>query len=593
MYFICPFRVSLIDTFRCNRNIKRRAWRIPEVCHYIYEKYGKVVSLRLFGQIVLIVTDYERASSLMTNHGPSLKQRFGNQFGLSNINMYLTGLIWNNNVEQWKSNRNIFESSLKMGVKNLEDLALCHLETVEKTSLKIAEPDTLLEILRNFTLSMTMEGLFEIPIDYTTRPDQWLEETKRTVADYFKAWEFFLLNAHCHNLAEIELHKNACSKMLQLSQEIFAQSEQIGTSTFISHLADFNDKNGILQCIAEMLLAGTDTSSITMFYTLLFLADHPEIADNLSKKIRSESQETIDKEISYLYYESMRLIPVGPVILRQCETDIEEGKYILRKGDGIIFNIAGINREHYSQPQHFNPYRYKTENFPLSFGVGKKSCVGKTFAEKEMKIFFTWFLKKYTALGHREEIVGSLETRWDVANTPVNDIKLTIFPRKIIYFVGEHKTGKTRTLNAIKAAYPKIRIISKEEILMGQQIEDLDQEDDIKFCDSQQYLIEAHSKLLSKLQSELVFIEGSMVECIVNLKGRDVNHNNNETELLRSMTNCLFVYFPISSPGKSQKNEDFLDILKRMGGRYHYLIKSSESERYSEIMDFIAECSRD
>lgn len=588
-------KVSPLDTFQCNRRIKSRAWRIPQLCNYIHERYGKLAELRLLGQRVLIVTDLEIATSLMTNHGHSLKQRFGNQFGLQNLNMYLTGLIWNNDVQQWKHNRNVFESTLKLGSRNLEDLALCHLETVDRTTLKIAEPVTVLELLRNFTLSMTMEGLFEIPMPNDAHTYEWREEAKTTVANYFKAWEFFLLNPNSHNLTDSELHHDACFKMLQLSREIFAKSVEIGNSAFISNLSHCNDNNGITQCIAEMLLAGTDTSSITMFYTLLFLADFPETANKVSRIIHSETPGTVDKEIANLYYESMRLIPVGPVILRQCEADIEEQQDVvsLKKGDGIIFNIACMNRANYDRSDQFDPSRYATEKFPLSFGVGKKSCVGKTFAEREMKIFFAWFLKKYSVLGHADEMVGLLKTRWDVANAPVHDIKLTIFPRKLVYFVGHRRTGKTQILDAIGATYPKMKIIRQEQILLN-HLNKHSIQHDLAFCDLQFELINAHTKLMNSLKSELVLIEGSMLDCFVNLKRRVLSHGYNENELLRPMKNCLVVYFPIfdeNCNGKPQVNKDYLDMLDRIDGcRYHCLDTRFESDRYTEIMNFIGSC---
>lgn len=601
--YILPYRcfssigVDLFDMIRCNRNIKSRAWRIPELCKYLNEKYGKLVHLRLLGQKILIVTDFKIASALMTNHGHHLRQRFGNQYGLQNLNMHLTGLIWNNDVQQWKHNRNIFESTLKSGSKNLEGLALSHLETVEKTTLEIAEPITVLELLRNFTLSMTMEGLFEIPMPNAKNVYDWREEAKTTVANYFKAWEFFLLNPNSQSLAENELHQNACRKMLLFSQEIFAKSEEIGNSNFISSLSHCNDNNGIIQCIAEMLLAGTDTSSITMFYTLLFLADFPDLANKVSRIINTESQEVVDKEIANFYYESMRLIPVGPVILRQCENDIVEGDISLKRGDGIIFNIAGMNRVNYEQPDQFNPYRYETECFPLSFGVGKKSCVGKTFAEREMKLFFTWFLKKYTVLGHQAEMVGLLETRWDVANAPVQDIKLTIFPRKLIYFIGDQGTGKSSVLNMFKANYPKIKIISKEQILEKVNGQCLTKVDHIKHGDVPSALMTVHSKVINNFKSEFVLIESSILDCFINLDRNVLTAAGfNEIELLQTMKHCLVVYFPIfeeshGHPGKQRINENYFDLMEHSGCRYHSLKTRSVSGQYQEILNFIRKSS--
>lgn len=587
LFYVHPLSsriVNPIDRWLCDRKIKRRNMRIPELCAFLHKKYGKLVELQLLGQRVIIVTDMKIAFSLMTNHGHFLKQRFGNVFGLQNLNMYLTGLIWNNNVKEWKRNRIIFESTLSKGSKNLQDFAISHLETVEKTTFKIAEPDTVLELLRNFTLSMTMESLFGISMPNTPNTSEWREEAKTTVANYFKAWEFYLLNPNSNNFAENELHLRACGRMLQLSEEIFAKAKETGGSNFISHLSQCNNENGTIQCIAEMLLAGTDTSSLTMFYTLLFLADYPEVANNVSRIIHSQAQDTIDMHISHIYFESMRLIPVGPVILRQCETDIIDGKITLKKGDGIIFNIAGINRAHYSQPHEFNPSRYQHgDDIPLTFGTGKKSCVGKTFAEKEMKIFFTWFLRKYTVLGNRNEMVGLLQTRWDIANAPVNDIKLTVFPRITVFFVGQYGTGKSHLLKAIQVEYPRIKVI-EQHTSNNNNIHN-----DHQFRRFQLDLIRSRLELLNTLESEFVLIEGSIVDCLVMLIVAGLNHDYDENELFRLIRKSLFVHFPSSNVDsvRDMMDEEYVSILKRTGCRFLSLKSIKETDRVREIMNFI------
>lgn len=39
------------------------------------------------------------------------------------------------------------------------------------------------------------------------------------------------------------------------------------------------------QCVLEMFLAGTDTSSVTMYYTLVALSDNPDIEGRILEEI--------------------------------------------------------------------------------------------------------------------------------------------------------------------------------------------------------------------------------------------------------------------------------------------------------------------
>lgn len=313
-----------------------------------------------------------------------------------------------------------------------------------------------------------MEGLFGLD---SCKSPSWRDNVKATVGNYFKAWEFFLLTPNTEQLEEEERHKKFCHAITSLSRQILASAKTTNQSKFIEDLAlvKANDENQIVQCITEMLLAGTDTSSLTMFYTSLLLTDNPQVGNQLSKLINDSStpeSNTIEQMISNLYYESMRLVSVGPVILRQAEDNISlEGPDFnlkLNKGDGIVFNIAGqnLNEDPFTCAKKFDPNRYDTggESYPLTFGTGSKSCVGKPFAEREMKLFFSWFLKKWTLLGTTEDVMGLLKTRWDIANAPLTDLKLYIFPRIGVHFIGNCETVLD-TVKEFRMQFPRLQCI--------------------------------------------------------------------------------------------------------------------------------------
>ena len=67
------------------------------------------------------------------------------------------------------------------------------------------------------------------------------------------------------------------------------------------------------QCILEMLIAGTDTSSVTMFYFLLALSDRTQLEEEFIKRIKTKF---LFKFLTNGLKESMRFKPVGPVIMR-------------------------------------------------------------------------------------------------------------------------------------------------------------------------------------------------------------------------------------------------------------------------------------
>ncbi|OXA36960.1 aromatase 2 [Folsomia candida] len=361
-------RINFVDNFICNYNVRHRFWMIPDLCQHISKKYGKLAELDLFGQRIVVVTDHKISNAFMTKHTKRLRQRFGNEGGLKKLNMLHTGLIWNNDVAAWKNNRAIFESTLANGARMLGELSDSYFTSTLSPSIKVGQPNSILTLLRNYTVTMTMEGLFGLD---SCKSPSWRDNVKATVGNYFKAWEFFLLTPNTEQLEEEERHKKFCHAITSLSRQILASAKTTNQSKFIEDLAlvKANDENQIVQCITEMLLAGTDTSSLTMFYTSLLLTDNPQVGNQLSKLINDSStpeSNTIEQMISNLYYESMRLVSVGPVILRQAEDNISlEGPDFnlkLNKGDGIVFNIAGqnLNEDPFTCAKKFDPNRYDT-----------------------------------------------------------------------------------------------------------------------------------------------------------------------------------------------------------------------------------------
>ena len=178
--------MSFLDEMITNWCIKFRVWRVPQMCENISKKYGGIVYFNLFGKKIWIITDHEIAKKLMRKHGKHLVQRTGNDEGLKILNMKDNGIIWNNN-ESWYSNREIFEECINNGTKNIEVLSKNYFENV--IQIPIARKFILLDVIRKFTIEMTLKALFEI----NNYSEEWKQKAIKIVQNYFSAWEFFLL----------------------------------------------------------------------------------------------------------------------------------------------------------------------------------------------------------------------------------------------------------------------------------------------------------------------------------------------------------------------------------------------------------------
>ncbi len=132
-----------------------------------------------------------------------------------------------------------------------------------------------------------------------------------------------------------------------------------------------------MQCLLEMLIAGTDTSSISMFYTLLGLAEHVGVQQKAHDEIHDALgmaasgwwdlggfAEGVCDELPYLVgciNEGMRLKPVGPVIMRRATgpVHLHEGLELAAGSNVIINNVAmHVDPSLFDRPKQFDPSRW-------------------------------------------------------------------------------------------------------------------------------------------------------------------------------------------------------------------------------------------
>ena len=163
------------------------------------------------------------------------------------------------------------------------------------------------------------------------------------------------------------------------------------------------------------LLAGYETSSNTLSFTLYHLAVNPDVQDKLRSEI-NEAVETnarkkplyeIAHNIEYLdcvIKEAQRLNPPVAFVNRECDEDYDLNGIHITKGTEVQIPIYALHHDPdaWEDPEKFDPERFRgpakdaQHAFQfLPFGAGPRNCIGMRFALMEIKLALVKILMKY------------------------------------------------------------------------------------------------------------------------------------------------------------------------------------------------------
>jgi len=163
-----------------------------------------------------------------------------------------------------------------------------------------------------------------------------------------------------------------------------------------------------------LLIAGYDTTGMTLTYLAYAMSKNPEIQQKLQEEVDQAFEDNNGELPDYNVIQSLPYIDMvlhetlrkfNPVSLntRSCtqEYRIAGTDLTLKKDDLVSFSVKGLHEdpEHFSHPDDFWPDHFSKEEKAArspyafqAFGQGPRSCIGMRFAllEAKVAILTTW-----------------------------------------------------------------------------------------------------------------------------------------------------------------------------------------------------------
>ncbi|CAI2327041.1 unnamed protein product [Caenorhabditis sp. 36 PRJEB53466] len=167
------------------------------------------------------------------------------------------------------------------------------------------------------------------------------------------------------------------------------------------------------QCFV-FLLAGYDTTALSLSYTTYLLARHPDVQRRVQQEMDREcpNPEVTFDQLSKLKYtemvvkETLRMYPLASIVhSRKCMQSTTVLGLQIEEGTNVAVDTWTL---HYDpkiwgpDAEEFKPERWSSgdESFMkrgyLPFGLGPRQCVGLRLAYMEEKLLLTHILRKYS-----------------------------------------------------------------------------------------------------------------------------------------------------------------------------------------------------
>jgi cytochrome P450 len=164
--------------------------------------------------------------------------------------------------------------------------------------------------------------------------------------------------------------------------------------------------------VMTLLLAGHETTSTALSWTLYLLSKHAEVRERLEAEVdavlgdRTPSMEDLP-DLPYanrVLQESMRLYPPAWGLARWCHEADEVGGYYLPPNSSVTLSPFLTHRhpDFWPEPERFDPERFAPEQEKgrprfayIPFGGGPRLCIGNQFAMTEAMIILVTIVQRY------------------------------------------------------------------------------------------------------------------------------------------------------------------------------------------------------
>ncbi|XP_039236539.1 cytochrome P450 2J2-like isoform X3 [Pipra filicauda] len=396
------------------------------------KKYGDIIGISMGSMKLVVVNGMRLVKEVLVNQGENFLER--PEMPIHKDMFSKIGLI-SSSGHLWKAQRRFTLSTLRnfgLGKRSVEERIQeeCRF-LVDAFKDEQGNPFNPQFTLTNAVSNVICSLIFGNRFDYHDEDFQKLLKLLHEIIilqgtntaqlyNSFPSIMKFLPGAHQTIFKNSKLLKSYMQEQINKHKEDWNPSESRDyIDSYLQEIAkdkgsDTFREEHLITCSLDLMFAGTETTSTTLRWALLFMALHPEIQARVQAEIDAvigQARQPVLEDRNNMPYtnavihEVQRKANIVPFnVPRMAAKDTILDGFFIPKGTVLMTNLTSVmfDKNEWETPNTFNPGHFlkdgkfcKRESF-LAFSMGKRACLGEVLARSELFLFFTSLLQKFT-----------------------------------------------------------------------------------------------------------------------------------------------------------------------------------------------------
>lgn len=210
--------------------------------------------------------------------------------------------------------------------------------------------------------------------------------------------------------------------------------------------ANFTDDE-LREEVDTFMVAGSDTTASMNSFIFVMLGMYPDVQEEVYQEVLDvlgpdRPVEAADlgrfQYMERIMKETMRIFPVGPLLVRAITKDIQLGNCVIPAGSSVVTVIMQTHRSEkiWPHPLRFDPDRFLPDEVAkrhpyawLPFSGGPRNCVGPKYAFMAMKALIATVVRRYKFTTDYKSI-EDIKLKADLMLKPVDGYNVSVELRK-------------------------------------------------------------------------------------------------------------------------------------------------------------------